>query len=60
MLFRSRKKMEQKKGKGKEKEEGDASGFTEVEDSDSKLISAVLTGVNRALPFAKLGLENVE
>ena len=55
-----RKKMEQKKGKGKEKEEGDASGFTEVEDSDSRLISAVLTGVNRALPFAKLGLENVE
>ncbi|EIW77769.1 CBF-domain-containing protein [Coniophora puteana RWD-64-598 SS2] len=29
-------------------------GFTEVEDSQSKLISAILTGVNRALPYAKL------
>ncbi|KAF8840266.1 CBF-domain-containing protein [Paxillus ammoniavirescens] len=33
---------------------GDA-GFAEVEDAHSKLISAILTGVNRALPFAKLG-----
>ena len=41
-----------KKQKGKEVQ-GDA-GFTELEDSNSKLISAVLTGVNRALPFAKL------
>jgi len=31
------------------------SGFTEVEDASSKLISAILTGVNRALPYAKLG-----
>jgi ribosome biogenesis protein MAK21 len=29
-------------------------GFTEVEDASSKLISAILTGVNRALPYAKL------
>jgi ribosome biogenesis protein MAK21 len=52
-------------GKGKEKKgnektaEGDA-GFAEVEDSTSKLVSAILTGVNRALPFAKIGLEDVE
>jgi len=31
-----------------------AAGFTEIEDSNSKLISAILTGMNRALPFAKL------
>ena len=45
-----------KKQKGKEVK-GDA-GFTEIEDSSSKLISAVLTGVNRALPFAKLDAED--
>lgn len=28
--------------------------FAEVEDADSKMISAILTGVNRAFPFAKL------
>ena len=31
-----------------------AAGFSEVEDVLSKLISAILTGVNRALPFAKI------
>ena len=36
---------------------GDA-GFTELEDSDSRLISAILTGVNRALPFAKLDTDD--
>lgn len=58
-----RKKQEQRKEKGKEKgkeKEAHEAGFAEVEDSNSRLISAVLTGVNRALPFAKLGLENVE
>ena len=45
-----------KKQKGKEVK-GDA-GFAELEDSNSKLISAVLTGVNRALPFAKLDAED--
>jgi len=45
-----------KKQKGKEVK-GDA-GFTELEDSNSKLISAVLTGVNRALPFAKLDTDD--
>ena len=42
--------------KGKEifKEIKGAAGFTEVEDAHSRLISAILTGVNRALPFAKV------
>ena len=31
-----------------------AAGFVEVEDANSRLISAILTGVNRALPYAKL------
>ena len=49
-----------KKGKGKTKTmEKGAAGFAEVEDSDSKLISAILTGVNRALPFAKISAEDV-
>ncbi|KAG1824519.1 CBF/Mak21 family-domain-containing protein [Suillus subaureus] len=34
-------------------------GFTEVEDAFSKSISAILTGVNRALPYAKLGPSDV-
>ncbi|KAI6144196.1 ribosome biogenesis protein [Pisolithus tinctorius] len=50
-------------GRSAEEEDDDArsegvvgeGGFTEVEDSRSKLLSAILTGVNRALPFAKLG-----
>lgn len=40
--------------KGKEKEIRGAAGFVEVEDSNSRLISAILTGVNRSLPFAKV------
>ena len=43
-----------RKGKGKFKEIKGAAGFTEVEDAHSRLISAILTGVNRALPFAKV------
>lgn len=47
------------KGKAKAKEvKGDA-GFAEVEDEHSKLISAILTGVNRALPFAKISSADV-
>lgn len=34
-------------------------GFAEVEDVFSKSISAILTGVNRALPYAKLGPSDV-
>lgn len=44
-----------KKGaKGKEKAVQGAAGFAEVEDSNSRLVSAILTGINRALPFAKV------
>ncbi|KAF9236785.1 ribosome biogenesis protein [Melanogaster broomeanus] len=42
------------KPKRKSKEVVGDAGFTEVEDAHSKLVSAVLTGVNRALPFARL------
>ncbi|KAJ7090360.1 CBF/Mak21 family-domain-containing protein [Mycena belliarum] len=42
------------KGKGKTTEVKGAAGFAEVEDAHSKLISAILTGVNRALPFARI------
>jgi ribosome biogenesis protein MAK21 len=42
------------KGKKHIKQVKGAAGFTEIEDSQSKLISAILTGVNRALPFAKI------
>ncbi|KAG5650340.1 hypothetical protein H0H81_012561, partial [Sphagnurus paluster] len=41
------------KGKGRVTEVKGAAGFTEVEDAHSRLVSAILTGVNRALPFAK-------
>ncbi|KAL4071905.1 CBF/Mak21 family-domain-containing protein [Scleroderma yunnanense] len=43
------------KPKRKGKEVIGEGGFTEIEDANSKLVSAILTGVNRALPFAKLG-----
>lgn len=48
-----------KKGKGKVTEIKGAAGFTEVEDAHSRLISAILTGVNRALPFAKIDAGDV-
>jgi ribosome biogenesis protein MAK21 len=35
-----------------------AAGFVEVEDSNSKLISAILTGINRALPFANIDADD--
>jgi ribosome biogenesis protein MAK21 len=38
-----------RKGKGKAVD----LGFQEVSDANSKLVSAILTGINRALPFAK-------
>ncbi|OSD00338.1 CBF-domain-containing protein [Trametes coccinea BRFM310] len=53
------------KGKGtpkdkkkKVKEVKGAAGFAEVEDSSSRLIGAILTGVNRALPFAQMHLSS--
>lgn len=42
------------KGRAKAKEIRGELGFAEVEDEHSKLISAILTGVNRALPFTKI------
>ncbi|KAI8977858.1 CBF-domain-containing protein [Trametes punicea] len=58
------KKSAKRKGKGptkdkekrKAKEVKGAAGFAEVEDSSSRLIGAILTGVNRALPFAQMHL----
>ncbi|KIK87379.1 hypothetical protein PAXRUDRAFT_831842 [Paxillus rubicundulus Ve08.2h10] len=49
------KRKETTKAKRKGKEFIGDAGFAEVEDAHSKLISAILTGVNRALPFANLG-----
>ena len=46
------------KSKQKGKEVKGEAGFTQLEDSNSKLISAILTGVNRALPFAKLDADD--
>lgn len=46
------------KSKRKGKEVTGEGVFTEVEDANSKLVSAILTGVNRALPFAKLSAED--
>lgn len=47
------------KGKAKAKEIKGEAGFAEVDDEYSKLISAILTGVNRALPFAKISSADV-
>ncbi|KAH9848222.1 CBF/Mak21 family-domain-containing protein [Lenzites betulinus] len=46
------------KKKRKVKEVKGAAGFAEVEDSSSRLIGAILTGVNRALPFAQMHLSS--
>ncbi|KDQ16483.1 hypothetical protein BOTBODRAFT_156893 [Botryobasidium botryosum FD-172 SS1] len=51
---KARAKGKEKHGKGKGKQPEGDNGFTEVEDADSKMISALLTGVNRAFPFAKM------
>ncbi|KAH9895791.1 CBF/Mak21 family-domain-containing protein [Cubamyces lactineus] len=46
------------KKKKKAKEVKGAAGFAEVEDSSSRLMGAILTGVNRALPFAQMHLSS--
>jgi len=46
------------KGKPKDVHVTGAAGFAEVEDSNSKLVSAILTGVNRALPYANIHAED--
>ena len=57
-------KREHGKGKAKAgpraKEVQGAAGFAEVQDSNSRLVSAILTGVNRAMPFARFGGADVE
>jgi len=54
--------LDHKKGKkGQEKASNHfkgSAGFMEVEDSSSKLISAILTGINRALPFANIDADD--
>jgi ribosome biogenesis protein MAK21 len=51
-----------KKGpqKGRSKEVRGAAGFMEVQDENAKLLGAILTGINRALPYAQFGGEDVE
>ncbi|OCH87760.1 CBF-domain-containing protein [Obba rivulosa] len=44
------------KGKGRANEVKGAAGFAEVEDATSRLVGAILTGINRALPFAKVDM----
>ena len=34
--------------------------FAEVQDSNAKLLDAILTGINHALPYARLGGQNAE
>ena len=46
--------------KGKSKELRGAAGFMEVQDENAKLLGAILTGINRALPYAQFGGEDVE
>ena len=57
-------KREYGKGKAKAragaKEVQGAAGFAEVQDANSRLVSAILTGVNRAMPFARFGGADVE
>jgi ribosome biogenesis protein MAK21 len=49
---REKRKPNLNKGKG---EEGrSTAGFAEVQDPNAKLVSAILTGVNRALPYAQV------
>ena len=37
-----------------------AAGFAEVQDSNAKLLGAILTGINRALPYAQFKGENMQ
>jgi ribosome biogenesis protein MAK21 len=46
--------------KGRSKEVRGAAGFMEVQDENAKLLGAILTGINRALPYAQFGEEDVE
>jgi len=48
-----------KSSKGKTKEALGAAGFAEVQDENSRLVSAILTGINRALPYARIDNNDV-
>jgi len=48
-----------KSSKGKTKEAPGAAGFAEVQDENSRLVSAILTGINRALPYARIDNNDV-
>jgi ribosome biogenesis protein MAK21 len=45
---------------GESKQVRGAAGFADLQDSNAKLLGAILTGINRALPYARLGGENAE
>lgn len=48
------------KKKGVSKEVRGAAGFCEVQDSNARLLGAILTGVNRAMPYARFGGADLE
>ncbi|KAN0134591.1 CBF/Mak21 family domain containing protein [Lactarius tabidus] len=54
------KKPKPKKKGGASKEVRGAAGFCEVEDSNARLLGAILTGVNRAMPYARFGGADLE
>ncbi|KAI0067515.1 CBF-domain-containing protein [Artomyces pyxidatus] len=58
--FRGKSLSDGRSAKGKAKEVQGAAGFAEVQDESSRLVSAILSGVNRAMPFARFGGEDVE
>jgi ribosome biogenesis protein MAK21 len=45
---------------GKKKHVRGAAGFAEVQDERAKLLGAILTGINRALPYAQFGGGDVQ
>ncbi|KAH8987132.1 CBF-domain-containing protein [Lactarius hatsudake] len=48
------------KKKGAGKEVRGAAGFCEMQDSNARLLGAILTGVNRAVPYARFGGTDLE
>ncbi|KAH9052984.1 CBF-domain-containing protein [Lactarius deliciosus] len=48
------------KKKGTSKEVRGAAGFCEMQDSNARLLGAILTGVNRAVPYARFGGTDLE
>ena len=48
------------KNKATRKEVRGAAGFSEMHDSDARLLGAILTGVNRAMPYARFGGADLE